>query len=329
MLEVIDLRVTFGATVALDDVSLTVPDSSTTAVLGPSGSGKSTLLRAIAGLQPLDGGRVLWDGVDVTNVAVHRRGFGLMFQDFALFPHLTVAGNVAFGLEMSDHPVPRARVAEVLGLVGLEAFADRTIHGLSGGEQQRVALARALAPEPTLLMFDEPLGSVDQALRGSLVAELRQLLDELATTAIYVTHDQEEAFAVADHIVVMRQGYIEQVGTPEELWRRPATPFVATFLGFDAATTAQVYAGRADTPLGPFPADIADGRYTMVIPPDAVATGPGIEATVQAVSFRAGAYVHRAAAGDTILTVHSLERHEPGTTIGLTIDTDRLLFYPA
>src|SRR5660397_155079 len=236
MLEVRDVSVAFGDTVALKNFGLKMKEGEVMGVLGPSGCGKTTLLRVVAGLQPADSGDVLWGEESVLEVPPHRRGFGLMFQDFSLFPHRSVGGNVAFGLRMAGLPAERvaARVSEVLDWVGLEGYEERAVGPLSGGEQQRVALARSLAPAPRLLMLDEPVGSLDRTLRRRLVGELRELLRNLGVTAVYVTHDQEEAFSVADRVVVMRQGRVAQLGHPEEVWRRPVDEWVARFLGLDA-----------------------------------------------------------------------------------------------
>ncbi len=219
---------------ALDGVDLTVADREVVCVLGPSGSGKSTLLRATAGLERPSAGIVRWDGDDLAGVAPHRRHFGLMFQDHALFPHRDVLGNVAFGLRMQrrSKAAVDAGARAAIERVGLGGFEHRRVRELSGGEQQRVALARALAPDPRLLMLDEPLGSLDRELRERLATELRALFVALGVTALFVTHDQDEAFALADRVVVMRAGTIEQVGPPQELWRHPATEFTARFLGF-------------------------------------------------------------------------------------------------
>lgn len=254
MLEARDLTLHFGSVAALDHFDLRVPDGHVVSVLGPSGCGKSTLLRVIAGLQSVEAGEVLWDGRSLRDTPPHRRGFGLMFQDYSLFPHKTVAGNVAFGLRMAG--IGRAevsrRVDAALERVGLPGYLDRSIGNLSGGEQQRVALARALAPEPRLLMLDEPLGALDRTLRERLLGELRQLFADLGITAIYVTHDQEEAFALADHVVVMHAGRVEQEGGPEEVWRRPAGEWVARFLGLANIVEAQLVDGWAVTPWGRF-----------------------------------------------------------------------------
>ena len=235
MLHVEALEVRYGDTVALDGVDLVVEDGEVVSVLGPSGSGKSTLLRAVAGLEPPVRGRVAWDGDDLTRVPPHRRQLGLMFQDHTLFPHRDVLGNVAFGLRMRRVPAAHAaaRAAELLALVGLAGYAHRHVTELSGGEQQRVALARALAPAPRLLMLDEPLGSLDRALRERLMVELRELFTRLGLTSLYVTHDHDEAFALADRVAVMHAGRIEQLGSPVDVWEHPANEFVARFLGYN------------------------------------------------------------------------------------------------
>jgi len=233
VLRVEDVTVRFGEKVALDGVELEVAGGEVLTILGPSGCGKTTLLRVIAGLQSADAGRVLVGGVDVTSVPPHRRGVGLVFQDHALFHHRDVFGNVAFGLRMRGDSSAsiESRAAELLDLVGLAGFERRSIATLSGGEQQRVALARALAPEPRVLLLDEPLGSLDRRLRDRLLEDLGRLFSELRVTALYVTHDQAEAFALGDRVAVMRAGRIAQAGSPDELWSRPADEDVARFLG--------------------------------------------------------------------------------------------------
>ncbi|MFI2779033.1 ABC transporter ATP-binding protein [Streptomyces sp. ALB3] len=293
MLAVESATVRFGKRTALDAVDLEVADHEIVCVLGPSGSGKSTLLRAVAGLQPLDGGRVLLDGADQAPLPVHRRGVGLMFQDHQLFPHRDVGANVAFGLRM--HGVPRherdRRAAELLDLVGLPGAGRRAVAALSGGEQQRVALARALAPRPKLLMLDEPLGQLDRSLRERLVVELRALFGRLGTTVLAVTHDQGEAFALADRVVVMRDGRIAQEGTPLEVWRSPASAFVARFLGFDNVVAATVTGTAADTVWGkvPVPEGSPQGECELLVRPGGVRTGAardGLRCTVGARTFR-------------------------------------------
>ncbi|QNS03844.1 ABC transporter ATP-binding protein [Streptomyces xanthii] len=291
-----EATVRFGGRAVLDRVDLEVAEHEIVCVLGPSGSGKSTLLRAVAGLQPLDGGRIVLGGRDQRGVPAHKRGVGLMFQDHQLFPQRDVGANVAFGLRM--HGAARAeqsaRVGELLELVGLPGAARRAVSALSGGEQQRVALARALAPRPRLLMLDEPLGQLDRSLRERLVVELRELFGELGTTVLAVTHDQGEAFALADRVVVMRDGRIAQSGTPLEVWQRPADEFVARFLGFDnvVEATVSVSGDAADTPWGkvPVPAGSPQGQVKILVRPTGVrlvdAADAQLTCTVAARTFR-------------------------------------------
>ncbi|MCS0604247.1 ABC transporter ATP-binding protein [Streptomyces sp. LP11] len=285
--------VRLGGRPVLDAVGLDVAEHEVVCVLGPSGSGKSTLLRAVAGLQPLSAGRVLLDGRDQAGVPAHKRGVGLMFQDHQLFPQRDVGANVAFGPRM--HGAGRAErdaeVGRLLDLVGLPGAARRAVASLSGGEQQRVALARALALRPRLLMLDEPLGQLDRSLRERLVVELRELFGRLGTTVLAVTHDQGEAFALADRVVVMRDGRIAQSGTPLEVWQRPADAFVARFLGFDNVAPATVAGTVADSPWGklPVPDGCAQGARTLLVRPAGVRLLPpdeGLPCTVTARTFR-------------------------------------------
>ncbi|MCO6503789.1 MAG: ABC transporter ATP-binding protein [Acidimicrobiales bacterium] len=230
MLEVRELVVVLDGKTILDGVDLRVADGEVVGILGPSGSGKSTLLRAIAGLVEVASGDILWDGRSVVGVPTHRRRFGLMFQRYALFPHLDVAANIAFGLRMQGIEDVDRRVEAALEMVGLSGFGPRKIDGLSGGEQQRVALARTLAPEPRLLMLDEPLGALDRNLRKRLLTEIDEILAGRAVTALVVTHDRDEAAALADRLALMRDGTIVQVGTLDELTGHPADDWVASFL---------------------------------------------------------------------------------------------------
>ncbi len=233
MIEARSVSKQFGSFVALDDVSVEVPAGSLTALLGPSGSGKSTLLRIIAGLERPDAGRVLIEGHDVTSRPPQERGVGFVFQHYAAFKHMTVAKNVAFGLEIRRRPKQeiKERVGQLLELVQLNGFADRYPAQLSGGQRQRMALARALAVEPDVLLLDEPFGALDARVRKELRAWLRRLHDEVHVTTIFVTHDQEEAMDLADQIVVMSHGQVEQVGGARELYDNPANEFVMTFVG--------------------------------------------------------------------------------------------------
>jgi ABC-type Fe3+/spermidine/putrescine transport system ATPase subunit len=230
VLTIENLGVVIDSKPILEDVSLTVADSEIVAVLGPSGSGKSTLLRAIAGLVEPDAGTITWDGLSITDIPTHKRGFGLMFQGYALFPHMTVAQNVGFGLKMTGHENPSAEIKEALSWVGLEGFGPRQVESLSGGEQQRVALARTLAPHPDLVMLDEPLGALDRNLRQKLVTDTRRVLEERDVTAVVVTHDREEAVAMSDRLALMRDGTIVQTGHLADLLANPANEWVSEFI---------------------------------------------------------------------------------------------------
>ncbi|MGP4002810.1 ABC transporter ATP-binding protein [Streptomyces sp. 8N706] len=326
LLRLEEVTVRFGERTALDAVDLEVAEHETVCVLGPSGSGKSTLLRVVAGLQRADSGAVILSGRDRTGVPAHRRGVGLMFQDHQLFPQRDVGGNVAFGLRM--HRVGRAErertVAELLDLVGLPGAERRPVAALSGGEQQRVALARALAPRPKLLMLDEPLGQLDRSLRERLVVELRELFHRLGTTVLAVTHDQGEAFALADRVVVMRDGRIAQTGTPLEVWQRPASEFVARFLGFDNVVAATVLGEVADTPWGkvPVPPGSAQGASRLLVRPAGVRLTPvteGLPCTVAARTFRGNhvALILEPEHGPRLEAACALrDAPEPGATVG-------------
>lgn len=233
MLEVHPIFKTYEGRPLLKDISFKVNTGETVCLLGASGSGKSTLLRIIAGLEEADSGFVSFDGIDLTSTPPHLRDFGLVFQDYALFPHLNVSENVAFGLKMRRLPEDEIaeRVASSLETVNLRGFENRQVTDLSGGEQQRVALARALAIRPRLLMFDEPLGALDRTLREDLLNELRSILHRTNIPALYVTHDQEEAFTIADRVLILHDGEIIRAGTPADVWANPGSAFVAEFLG--------------------------------------------------------------------------------------------------
>ncbi|WP_328604165.1 ABC transporter ATP-binding protein [Amycolatopsis sp. NBC_00345] len=272
-LSVRDLTVHYGSFTAVRDARLDIADGEVLALLGPSGSGKSTLLRAITGLEPSTSGSVSWDGTDLAPVPVHRRGFGLVFQDGQLFPHRDVAANIAFGLRM--HGVPRrehaARVTALLELVGLTGFERRRVTELSGGQAQRVALARALAPEPRLLLLDEPLSGLDAGLREQLAIDLADLLRRNKITALLVTHDQEEAFTLADRVAVLDTGEIRQEGAVRSVWQRPVDDGVARFLGVTTFADGVAAGGVAHTALGDVAlAAIPDGPVRLGLRPHAL-----------------------------------------------------------
>jgi len=266
----------FGQTIAVDGVSLEVPEGSFTTLLGPSGCGKTTLLRMVAGFHHPDAGDVFVRDTRITDVPAHRRNTAMVFQEYALFPHMTVLENVGYGLRMRGvaRSEQERRVAQVLSLVGLSGQQQKFPHQLSGGQQQRVALARALVVEPEVLLLDEPLSNLDAKLRVRVRTEIRQLQQQLRKTVIYVTHDQEEALAISDRIAVMEHGRIQQIGTPLEIYHHPANRFVADFVGLanfldgEVSASGQVRAGEVTlaVPDGPSPGT----RVTVVLRPEAI-----------------------------------------------------------
>ncbi|MDP2326536.1 MAG: ABC transporter ATP-binding protein [Dehalococcoidia bacterium] len=259
-----------GDTIAVHDLSLEVYAGELFAILGPSGCGKTTSLRLLAGFERPDAGS-LWLFDDLvagqdTFVPAERRRVGMVFQDYALFPHMSVAENVAYGLPKA--PDRAARVAEVLDLTGLGALGERAVHELSGGEQQRVALARALAPRPRLLLLDEPFSNLDPSLRARVRAEVREIVKLAGTTAVLVTHDQEEALSIADRIAFMWRGRVEQVGTPDEIYSRPTTVHAADFIGDANIYRLRAQGGRVQTPFGELPAPEGADRVAVVVRPE-------------------------------------------------------------
>jgi len=322
LLEVRSVSKSFSGLQVLRQVSFEVRQGEILCLLGPSGGGKTTLLRIIAGLEEPDEGQVLFEGRDLAGIPAHRRGFGLMFQDYALFPHKDVFENVAFGLRMQGlgEEEVKARVREVLEMVGLGGFEQRDVHSLSGGEQQRVALARSLAPRPRLLMLDEPLGSLDRILREQLMNELRGLLKRLGLTSIYVTHDQEEAFAVADRVVILNRGRVVQIGAPDEVYRFPANAFVARFLGLTNLLSGRVSALRplkVKTTWGTFlteggMASVRLGQEVLLLlRPEASLLAPDSEAPDQ-VNVVEGVLVERSFRGRYTRIVVRDEARQPG-----------------
>jgi ABC-type Fe3+/spermidine/putrescine transport system ATPase subunit len=265
MLEVHHIYKAYEGKPLLNNISFKVDTGETVCLLGASGSGKSTLLRIIAGLEEADSGFISFGGVNLTLTPAHLRDFGLVFQDYALFPHLNVNENVAFGLKMRRLPQEEItqRVANSLEMVNLSGFDSRRVTDLSGGEQQRVALARALATRPRLLMFDEPLGALDRTLREDLLYELRSILHQTHIPAIYVTHDQEEAFTIADRVLILHDGKIVRQGTPADVWANPESTFVAGFLGLGNIVQGKLKSdkGEVETPLGVFKVN-CDHKYS-------------------------------------------------------------------
>jgi putative spermidine/putrescine transport system ATP-binding protein len=337
----------FGASTVLDGVDLAVGQAEFISLLGPSGCGKTTLLRIVAGLMRPDTGNVVLDGQDMTRKPPHRRDVGVVFQNYALFPHLTVAENVAFGLKakgVAKETIP-ATVSRQLGLVQMGAFAERPIRGLSGGQQQRVAVARALATGPKLLLLDEPFSALDRKLREAMQIDLRRILREVGTTAIFVTHDQDEALTMSDRIAVMYRGRIEQLGTPAEIYHRPATPFALDFVGLSSRLDGTVAAEASgivgvDTGAGPIRAAgnfIPGSPVVLGIRPERIAIGGEgenrIEAVLRDVVFQgARVQLHFAVPDGSRLLV---ETHEtpaglaPGATLPLSWRVADTLIYPA
>jgi len=282
---------TYGSHQALAGIDLEMAPGEFIALLGPSGCGKTTALRALSGLEAIDGGRILIDGKDVADVPTNRRDIGMVFQSYSLFPHMTVLENVEFGLRMRkvEKMERRARATETLEMVGLDHLAGRYAHQLSGGQQQRVALARALVTRPRVLLLDEPLSALDAKVRVSLRDQIRRIQTDLGITTLFVTHDQEEALAVADRVAVMNAGRIEQIGSPEELYTRPSSPFVADFVGLSNKVSAELLGGRV-TVLGAtaeaLGESLADGPVTALVRPEDIRiTADGTPATVVASSF--------------------------------------------
>ncbi|MBX0326268.1 ABC transporter ATP-binding protein [Oscillochloris sp. ZM17-4] len=341
MLTINTIHKAYDGTEVLRGISLEVPAGATMALLGPSGCGKTTLLRVVAGLERADGGAILFGGERIDGVPPHLRGFGMMFQDYALFPHMDVAANVAFGLRMRGlgRAQVAARAAEALALVGMAGYGRRRVFELSGGERQRVALARALAPGPRLLMLDEPLAALDRELRERLQEELRAVLRQVGVTAIYVTHDQEEAFALADVVALLNAGRLEQAGPPEAIYRRPASLWAARFLGLrNLAPGRHLGDGRVATGLGELAGtligELAPGADAVaVIAPDAAAPAGAsrLRGELESLQFRGRHYRVglRAAGGQLIDLDMAAPPGAVGDLVGLGLTPARVLIYPA
>ena len=333
LLQVNHIHKTFDHTKVLHDICIEVSKGEIVCLLGPSGCGKSTLLNIIAGLVQADEGSITLDRLDISHTPVHQRGFGLMFQGLALFPHKNVADNVAFGLRMARHnsSVIRQRVTEVLNLVGLSGFEKRDVNQLSGGEQQRVALARSLAPRPKLLMLDEPLSSLDRALRERLMEELRVILTQVGQTAIYVTHDQQEAYALSDRMVILDSGHVAQTGVPYAIFHHPANVFVAQFLGQNnliEGTIKPDYPNQIITKLGTFETASPcnqQGTVMLLIRADGATVadhGNSISGMLSGITFR-GTYTQIILKTDVCNLYFDLDSEIPlppiGSTLTLTI----------
>ncbi|MDH6180329.1 putative spermidine/putrescine transport system ATP-binding protein [Microbacteriaceae bacterium SG_E_30_P1] len=318
----------YGPHRALNSINLAIEPGEFIALLGPSGCGKTTALRALSGLEGIDGGEILIDGEDVASVPTNRRDMGMVFQSYSLFPHMTVLENVQFGLRMRRVPAAerKGRAVEALDMVGLAQFGSRYAHQLSGGQQQRVALARALVTRPHVLLLDEPLSALDAKVRVQLRDEIRRIQTELGITTVFVTHDQEEALAVADRVAVMREGVIEQVGTPEELYAAPATPFVADFVGLSNRVAGIATDGTVSVQgveLDMLGAPIQNGEVTAFIRPENIRfADDGIPATVVSSSFLGSLRRTRVRLGDdTLLSVqHAVDVHpQIGDTVHLQL----------
>ncbi|RXK49408.1 ABC transporter ATP-binding protein [Halorientalis pallida] len=353
--DVDELTVRFGDVEALTDVSLSIDDGEFFTLVGPSGCGKTTLLRTVAGLEAPTAGRVRIDGRDATDEPPEERGVGVVFQNYALFPHMTARENVAYGLQFHDLPEPDdQRVTELLDLVDLTSVADREPDQLSGGQKQRIALARALAPKPDVLLLDEPLSALDASLRKRLRVQIRSIQRDLDITTVYVTHDQAEALAISDRVAVVRDGRIEQVGTPEGVYREPATRFVAEFVGdnnvFDGVVTGTgdriSVDGTATLPL-PAETDLSTGAsVTVSVRPEAISVqdrdgaqadghgstvderGPGAavtrSATVETVEYLGDAYRVHCRWDDRPITVKTDSASPPEGAVSLGFAPDAI-----
>jgi putative spermidine/putrescine transport system ATP-binding protein len=336
-----NLQRRYANTTALAGLTLTIAPGELVALLGPSGCGKTTALRLLAGLEEPDSGKVVVDNVDVTNVPANRRDIGMVFQAYSLFPHMTAMRNVEFGLQLHDVGAAerRKRAGDMLELVGLSAHAHKYAHQMSGGQQQRVALARALAIEPKVLLLDEPLSALDAKVRSRLRDEIRRVQLEVGTTTLFVTHDQEEALAIADRVGVMNAGRLEQLGPPTTIYSRPATPFVAEFVGLSNRLTGEVRGGAVTVRGRTLPlveSDVPDGPVVALVRPEAVtlashtAPEPGpLVGTVIAVTFLGATSRVTVDLGDTTilaqLSTSDAGALPAGSRVALTIRPDPVL----
>src|SRR5450631_1348478 len=331
----------YGPVVALNELNLTLAPGELVALLGPSGCGKTTALRLVAGLEESNGGRVVFGGKDVTGLPASKRDVGMVFQAYSLFPHMTALQNVAFGLTLRRKTADerRRRAGEMLELVGLSGFADRYASQMSGGQQQRVALARALAIQPTVLLLDEPLSALDAKVRSRLRDEIRRVQLEVGITTLFVTHDQEEALAIADRVGVMNKGRLEQLGPPTEIYSRPATSFVAEFVGLTNRMAGVVKGGEVEVRGARLPlvqADSPDGPAIALVRPETVSLAPDTDSTpgplvghVIATSFLGATSRVTVDLGDATvlaqLTTADATKIPPGTRVRLVLRPDAVL----
>ncbi|HEY8380750.1 MAG TPA: ABC transporter ATP-binding protein [Microvirga sp.] len=348
-LDVSDVTVGYGSATILKSIDLSVGEGEFIALLGSSGCGKTTLLRTIAGFMQPSTGTIRVAGREITRLPPDKRGMALVFQSYALWPHMNVRQNVGYGLKVRGEPraAINAKVDEILAMLGLTGFAERPVTALSGGQRQRVALGRALAVSPQILLLDEPLSNLDSRIRLSVRHEIRALQQRLGITAVHVTHDREEAMVMADRIVILNEGRIEQAGTPQALYNRPATAFVATFLGADnvLALNASREAGGLRL-AGPgvlagagLPQGSAEGALRAhfrseaaeLLPVDASAdpTAIDFDGVVRQASYPGGVWRHAVVIGDAQVLVDSRQQHAPGTRVRVRIPSDHLFVFPA
>lgn len=331
LIDIVNVSKSFGDNLVLDDLNLYIRENEFLTLLGPSGCGKTTLLRILGGFESPDNGKVIFDGKDITELAPNKRQLNTVFQKYALFTHMTIADNIAFGLKIKgkSQAYIKDKIRYALKLVNLEGFEDRTPDSLSGGQQQRIAIARAIVNEPKVLLLDEPLGALDLKLRQDMQYELIRLKNELGITFVYVTHDQEEALTMSDTIVVMNQGYIQQIGTPEDIYNEPQNAFVADFIGESNIFSATMVEDKLVKILGvPFPC--VDEGFGRNCPVDAVIRPEDIDLVKPEDGILAGVVTHlifkgvhyemEVTANNFEWLVHSTDMFPVGTEVGIHVD---------